>query len=75
VLVPIEVAGLPVRVGDEVDLLAVTSPGELAARGAEVVELHTDALIVAVTPSEAAAVAVALGQGPLVPALVSASGG
>jgi Flp pilus assembly protein CpaB len=74
VLVPLEVTGLPVQVGDEVDLLPVSSPAAPAARAAEVVEVRTDALVVAVRPSEAAAVAAALGQGALVPALVSAVG-
>ena len=42
VLVPLEVAGLPVRVGDHVDLLA-TSPTAPVARAATVVGLRTGA--------------------------------
>ena len=74
VLVPLEVPGLPVRVGDHVDLLGVTSPDAPVARAATVVEVRADALVVAVAPTAAVALAAALGQGPLVPALVSATG-
>jgi Flp pilus assembly protein CpaB len=74
VLVPLEVPGLPVRVGDRVDLLGVASPTAPVARGATVVALRPDALVVAVRPTDAVALAAALGQGPLVPALVSATG-
>jgi Flp pilus assembly protein CpaB len=74
VLVPLEVPGLPVRVGDRVDLLGATSPSAPVARAATVVEVRADALVVAVGPTDAVALAAALGQGPLVPALVSATG-
>jgi Flp pilus assembly protein CpaB len=73
VLVPLEMTGLPVRVGDHVDLLGVTSPTAPVARAATVVRLRAGALVVALSPTDAVAVAAALGQGPLVPALVSAA--
>ena len=73
VLVPLEASGLPVRVGDHVDLLGVTSPDAPVAGAATVVEVRADALVVAVAPTAAVALAGALGQGPLVPALVSAA--
>jgi Flp pilus assembly protein CpaB len=84
VVVPVEVAGLPVRVGDRVDLLAAGRAGDVAfgeaavpptgpvAEGAEVVAVRTGALVVALDERDAAAVAAALGVGPLVPALVGA---
>jgi Flp pilus assembly protein CpaB len=85
VVIPLEAKGLPVRVGDRVDLLAsgagdpafdgpaAASPSGPVASGALVVEVHPAALVVALDPTDAVAVAAALGRGPLVPALVSAA--
>jgi len=87
-VIPVEVAGLPVRVGDRVDLLAAggggpegdlpVADGAVAsgasgpvAAGALVVAVLREALVVAVKADDAVAVAAALGQGPLVPALRS----
>ena len=75
VVVPLEVPGLAVRLGDRVDLLAVTSPAPLARGPRTVVAVRSDALVVALDRTDAVAVAAALGQGPIVPALVSAAGG
>ncbi|MBV9951133.1 MAG: hypothetical protein JO291_04230 [Acidimicrobiia bacterium] len=86
VVIPLEAKGLPVRVGDRVDLLASGSgdpafdgPSPAAtsvpiAARALVVVVRSAALVVALDPTDAVAVAAALGQGPLVPALVSATG-
>ncbi len=87
-VIPLEVTGLPVRVGDRIDLLASGGGGPTGdlppsdgedppsaadagpvAAGALVVAVHRDALVVAVDADDAVAVAAALGQGPLVPAL------
>ena len=77
VVVPLEVPGLPVRVGDRVDLLAVTSPAAPVAAGRRPVRRASapDALSSRCDRTEAVAVAAALGQGPIVPALVSAADG
>lgn len=89
-MVPLDVAGLPVRVGDRVDLLAtgVGGPdGDLPADGAQpapadqpvaegalVVAVQPDALVVAVDRAKAPEVAAALGQGPVIPALTAPEG-
>jgi Flp pilus assembly protein CpaB len=85
VVIPLEVKGLPVRVGDRVDLLASattdpafdggsTAPSLPVASRALVVVVRPAALVVALDPTDAVAVAGALGQGALVPALVSTTG-
>ena len=74
VLVPLEVAGLPVRVGDHVDLLGVTAPHRAGGPGGDGRRAPRPARSSwRVAPTDAVAVAAALGQGPLVPALVSAA--
>jgi len=88
-MVPLELAGLPVRVGDRVDLLAtggggpagdlpvgdeVREPERPVAEHALVVAVQPEALVVAVPRSDAPDVAAALGQGPVVPALTSSTG-
>jgi hypothetical protein len=86
IVIPFEVRGLPVRAGDRVDLLASGSPdagfddpaaaapsGPIASR-ALVVAVGPEGLLVALDRGDAVAVAAALGRGPLVPALVSATG-
>jgi Flp pilus assembly protein CpaB len=86
VVIPLETKGLPVRVGDRVDLLssgggdpafdgpASAAPSIPVASRALVMVVRPAALVVALDPTDAVAVAAALGQGPLVPALVSAGG-
>jgi hypothetical protein len=81
VVVPLEARGLPVQAGDRVDLLASSAgdvfdapaPSGPVARSATVVGAAPGALVVALDPAAAVAVAAALGRGPLVPALVSAA--
>lgn len=82
-VIPLEVAGLPVQPGDRVDLLASQlgglpvadmssfDPARPVAREALVVVAKFSYLVVAVSESTAAKVAAGLGQGPLVPALAA----
>jgi Flp pilus assembly protein CpaB len=85
VVIPLEVKGLPVRVGDRVDLLAsgsgdpaldgaASAPSIPVASRALVVVVRSTALVVALDPTDAVAGAAALGRAPLVPALVSVTG-
>lgn len=79
IAVPVAVAGLPLRVGDRVDVLAVfdaaadaapldTGPGPVAS-DAVVVAVGAEAVTVAVDAGEAPALARALGAGTVVLAL------
>lgn len=82
-VVPLATPGLPVQIGDHIDLLAPTGrglpiaegrtvPGAVAvARSAMVVAVQPRTLVVALSETDASAVAAALGQGPLVPALTA----
>ncbi len=81
--VPVVVPGLPLQVGDRVDLVAGGAPGagpmgdlpstsgvpDLLATDAAVVHVDDEAVVVAVSPTAAAEVAAALTAGPIVAAL------
>ena len=79
VAVPVDPAALPVEPGDEVDVLATFDP-DLAdgaeptvavARGAVVVDVGDEAVVVAVTPAQAPRVAFAAAAGAVALAVVA----
>lgn len=74
IAVPVDEAGLPLRTGDRVDVVAAVAAGaggeaRTVASGALVVHVGAKAVVVAVTTAEAAPVAQALADGAVVLAL------